>query len=375
MKGVVDPSRVIERLESLRETALRSEDAEARGRAAFLEEARALREASFIGADAPAGRRRGRGRTWQMPLLAWTNALGRPLIVAFALAILLLGGVAATANAAQGAIPGNTLYPVKTGLERAQLALTRDQAAEARLHLSFAERRLTELSALVEGRRFDRLPGVASAFEAHLKAAMQDLSSIAEIDPHEARQLSSAVNESMTRFVAILSRLALDVPAKEKGALEGALESSRQPVEFEVAGVVSSINPAGWEIQRTDGTGILRVRVSQDSEVDAGIVIGDRVNIRAISAADGSVLAMTIERIDEMVPEATAPATQEPPPEQEDIHESPGSSDDGSDGAEGEEEIETDGEGHDEGEKEGHDEDEKPDEGGDEHDHDGAGEE
>src|SRR5207248_6477956 len=48
-------------------------------------------------------------------------------------------------------LPGDPLYPIKLGVERAQLAITFDPAARARLHAQFADVRLSEAQRLVAG--------------------------------------------------------------------------------------------------------------------------------------------------------------------------------------------------------------------------------
>src|SRR5208283_2770588 len=55
-----------------------------------------------------------------------------------------------TVYAAQSSTPGSTLYPVKTGVENIQLALTTSPVAKARLYLHLAQRRINEMTQQVK---------------------------------------------------------------------------------------------------------------------------------------------------------------------------------------------------------------------------------
>jgi uncharacterized protein DUF5667 len=90
-----------------------------------------------------AHRRRGR----------WTRRLAlpsavRPVALAGAcLAALMVASLTATA-ASVASLPGDPLYSIKLGVERAQLATTFDSGARARLQLHFADVRLDEAQRL-----------------------------------------------------------------------------------------------------------------------------------------------------------------------------------------------------------------------------------
>src|SRR6202035_540189 len=58
-----------------------------------------------------------------------------------------------SAAASGSSLPGDALYPIKLSVERAQLTLTFDAAARARLHAQFAAVRLTEAQRLIAAGR------------------------------------------------------------------------------------------------------------------------------------------------------------------------------------------------------------------------------
>lgn len=84
------------------------------------------------------------------------GALPRPaarLAFAGALAAAVLIGGLTSAAASGNSLPGDPLYPIKLGVERAQLAITFDAVARARLHAQFAEVRLSEAKRLIAAGR------------------------------------------------------------------------------------------------------------------------------------------------------------------------------------------------------------------------------
>jgi Domain of unknown function (DUF5667) len=66
---------------------------------------------------------------------------------ALAAAVLVAGLTSAAASG--NSLPGDPFYPIKLGVERAQLAITLDAVARARLHAQFAEVRLSEAKRLI----------------------------------------------------------------------------------------------------------------------------------------------------------------------------------------------------------------------------------
>lgn len=72
--------------------------------------------------------------------------------VAAVAAALLVTTTAGVASAAQTAIPGSALYPVKTGLEDIQVEISQDPKERGRTELKIATIRLEELRDLISGK-------------------------------------------------------------------------------------------------------------------------------------------------------------------------------------------------------------------------------
>jgi len=70
-------------------------------------------------------------------------------LVAAATAVLLIGGTASVATAAQTALPGQALYPIKRGIEQAQTEIASTPAGKGRALLGQATGRLDEVGGLL----------------------------------------------------------------------------------------------------------------------------------------------------------------------------------------------------------------------------------
>jgi hypothetical protein len=76
----------------------------------------------------------------------------RRSLVAVLSAVFMFSTSGIAIAASGGALPGDMLYPVKLGAERAQLILTLSPDRDAQLHLRFAQNRLDEAAAVLEVR-------------------------------------------------------------------------------------------------------------------------------------------------------------------------------------------------------------------------------
>jgi hypothetical protein len=133
-----------------------------------------------------AAAQRRRARRWN-PL----GALPRPaarLAFAGALAVAVLVGGLTSAAASGNSLPGDPIYAIKLGVERAQLAITFDAVARARLHAQFAAVRISEAQRLVaagrvqEGvRQLDQYDTAVAQFNSTLAGTTFDDSAIADL--------------------------------------------------------------------------------------------------------------------------------------------------------------------------------------------------
>lgn len=83
-------------------------------------------------------------RFWQ-----GSRVLYRPMVAAVAAFVLVFSGSIAGVAAARGSLPGDTLYPIKIGLEKAQVKLASSPRKKTELEISFAGKRLAEIKQII----------------------------------------------------------------------------------------------------------------------------------------------------------------------------------------------------------------------------------
>ncbi|MCL4560285.1 MAG: DUF5667 domain-containing protein [Chloroflexi bacterium] len=156
------------------------------------------------------------------------NIFRRPafaFIIASLLFVLLVG--VGTVNAASVALPGDALYPVKIGLENAQISLAgRDQAIA--LRIQFANTRAQEINGLIEEQRYSEIPVAAASLENTVQGAVQGLNEIKNNQPAEASTLAEKLDTTLSNNNTALNRVLTKVPEKAKKAIEHAILVSNQ---------------------------------------------------------------------------------------------------------------------------------------------------
>lgn len=124
-------------------------------------------------------------------------------IALVASSIVLVGGSAGMAAAAQNALPGEALYPIKRGLEKAQTELATSRAAQGQDLLAQADNRLVEVRELVEGS--DDLTQVPTTIDDFTRQALE--ASDVLLKEFETSREPSLVEELRTFAAANLAEL------------------------------------------------------------------------------------------------------------------------------------------------------------------------
>jgi hypothetical protein len=175
-----------------------------------------------------------RGRVWARlaPRLSARRPSARPvwpvLRPAYALAslavVVVLGLGTTTAYASEAALPGDVLYSVKLGLERAQLALSVTPVGDSDLIERFADRRVEEIEALTARGRWRDVEEALQAYPA-IVDEMVAASQASGLESQAAR---------LNHHLEVLTRVGANTPAEARPALLRALEHAdrgRQEVE------------------------------------------------------------------------------------------------------------------------------------------------
>ena len=239
-------------LQRLHETPARDAGRAEAGRAAFLAEAERMKPAV-----SPAAERRHTGRIHWIPTL-FARKDAQPMLK-FALPILLILalvlGTGITTAAAQAALPGDTLYPVKLWTEDARLDLAASPAALLDLHLQFADKRIDEAAQLLAA---SQTPPEAlfTRLELHLNYALQFA---ADQEEPGAREALEQLRQRMETQVRTMTQI---MPNEPKG--EAALARLQETVQNRLRVVESGIeDPVQLREQ-------LRSRFAQPTEDPTG---------------------------------------------------------------------------------------------------------
>ncbi len=179
--------------------------------------------------------------------------LPRPVVrVAYAGALaaaLLVGGFTAAA-ASSNSLPGDPLYAVKLGVERAQLATAFDSAARARLELQFTDVRLAEAQRLfAAGRVKEGVRGVAQ----YDTAVAQFNRSIAAstLDTRAVDDLSRVMDDRATRADASLKELAGSLAAGGDAEAAAAVTRTQSHVDQAWKGSKRDLQSRGTASQQS----------------------------------------------------------------------------------------------------------------------------
>ncbi len=158
----------------------------------------------------------------RLVLPARTRGRREHRLVAAATVAVFLGGSASMAAAAQHALPGEALYPVKRGIEHAQAGLSTSPASRGQDLLHQADARLVEVAGLLAGppEGLPQIPGTLDDFTSQaqqgaglMMSSFQDTRDPATI---------VAVREFAARSLTRLQDLARTAPADSQDELASA---------------------------------------------------------------------------------------------------------------------------------------------------------
>lgn len=218
------------------------------------------------------------------------------LAIILAAGLILSTGAGATVSAAQGALPGDALYSIKTGWEQTQASLNRDSYEQVMMYLKFSELRLNEIESLIAEGRYSDISTAVDEFEFYLQLVIQSLGRLAGEDAQRAAELTKQISNALSRYAALLTGMMAKVPQSSLSDLQRALLTSgniyslgdREEIEF--TGIVESILDDTWTV---DGQ---VVHITPWTEIDDSPVVGDLVKVHAYIAGDGTLTAREIER-------------------------------------------------------------------------------
>jgi Domain of unknown function (DUF5667) len=138
--------------------------------------------------------------------------------------LVIVGGTAGMAAAAQNALPGEALYPIKRGLEKAEAGLATSQTARAQDLLDAADSRLVEVQGLFDAS--DDLSRVSPTIDDFTTQALE--ASALLLDEFEETR-DPAIIDELNTFAAenldLLQELAKTAPAEHQDELAMAADA------------------------------------------------------------------------------------------------------------------------------------------------------
>ena len=184
--------------------------------------------------------------------------------------VMLFGGSAASAYAAQGSLPGDALYPMKAAIEDVSADFSMDSTSEVRLYLRLAEKRIAEIESLAAEGRYEDMEKAVERFESHIEKAIVGLLVVAQGNPAEAKALAATLGELMERHAQVLLALMVAAPDEVQATFEDAVEASQEGI--------SAAGEFADDGEANENSDAVNENENADDDDDDGNVNGDDDN-------------------------------------------------------------------------------------------------
>lgn len=142
------------------------------------------------------------------------------------LALLLTAGGTRIAKASQSSLPGDLLYGVKRTIEKAELALTPNEAGKAEVYIKNARNRLEEVQSLLEKNRTEHIGETVSLFEDQVYRAISIMVVVRDQDNVRAKVLAGELNSILQEESMTLRKLAASSPPEVNREIDRLLSVS-----------------------------------------------------------------------------------------------------------------------------------------------------
>lgn len=163
---------------------------------------------------------------WQV-----THTMLKPAAAALAVFVFAVAGSISVAGASFQALPGDTLYSVKLGIEKAQLALAVDADTHAQLRVAFASRRLEEMvevAAMTKHTDSGSVQLAANRFTSEVANIQQELTT--DSTTQAQTEFAKSVGRKVEVYASTIASTSEDLPEEVLGAVEEILEDTKEQV-------------------------------------------------------------------------------------------------------------------------------------------------
>lgn len=167
------------------------------------------------------------------PFLGWfTRRLHLPrTVAALALACVLLLALFFSGSgivlAAESALPGDPLYPVKTTYEQAALRVSNNELTDAQLSVRFTQRRLMELNRLIAAGRYDNIDTSVAQLAEQVNTTLTKLDAAAEKNAGQTEELAASLETILSYQNQVIASLIPVAPDPSRASLVKAMVVSQ----------------------------------------------------------------------------------------------------------------------------------------------------
>lgn len=147
----------------------------------------------------------------------------QPFLVAAMVLLISFSMAVGVASAADGAAPGDFLYPIDRGLENIRLAFTFDEMAKVKLLVSHSSERIAEADHLFQEGDSENGNQALAEYELDMQA-ISDI--ISQADEEQQAALLDSVSASTASNTQVLNDLLDKLPPSAKDAIEHAIDVS-----------------------------------------------------------------------------------------------------------------------------------------------------
>ena len=143
-----------------------------------------------------------------------------PLLITFIVIAFLFSSVGIVTAVTGNSLPGDVLFPLKTKLENVRVKSTDNSTAQARLHLQFADRRLSEMRSLFEQGRYADITLATGEFTRNIQQTSGIVQNLSQVDPVQASALNGRVLVLLRGYSELLASNLVRIPVDIQPVVE-----------------------------------------------------------------------------------------------------------------------------------------------------------
>ncbi|MDW7755175.1 MAG: DUF5666 domain-containing protein, partial [Brevefilum sp.] len=213
--------------------------------------------------------------------------------IAIVVVAFLFGGAGITAAAASNSLPGDRLYAVKSGIEKARVQLATETEDKVQLNLQYAQMRLEEIESLIAQGRFNDIGKAVNSYEQYIQRALSELGKLSQSDPERAQILFSQIASSLKSFAMAFENVSGSSQSNQLPSFDDVIRFSESAGaysgEIEFKGYVENVSGNIWTISG------YQIIVTSATEIKGQISADNFVKVEAWVDDQGTIFAKEIE--------------------------------------------------------------------------------